>query len=142
MLVLMLHYWRPFCHLGFTHSAGRRSCQSHYGTRIALLYISSLNHPVSPRAQQLTHMCKRNDLTSPPKASPPPPLPPPAPPSHGVQQPWERTQSTEALPKRRARPQTAGKHRLKRRIARAAAPAFQDAPNQHTASITPQHCPV
>ena len=32
------------------------SCQSHYSISHGLLYISSLNHPVSPRAQQLTHM--------------------------------------------------------------------------------------
>jgi len=47
-LVLMLHYWRPFARLGFTHSAGRRSCQLHNSTRNLKLYISSLNHPTLP----------------------------------------------------------------------------------------------
>jgi len=51
VLVLILHYWRPFRFLGFTHSAGRRSCQSRYSNRPTLLYISSLKHPVSPRAR-------------------------------------------------------------------------------------------
>jgi len=38
-LVLMFHYWLSFRSLRFTHSAGRRSCQSHYSIREALLYI-------------------------------------------------------------------------------------------------------
>jgi len=50
MLVFMLHYWRPFLALGVTHSAGRRSCQSHYSTIQLLLYISSLNlHSIPSR---------------------------------------------------------------------------------------------
>ena len=40
----------PFVHLGFTHTAGRRSWQSHYSNKLIQIYISSLNHPVSPRA--------------------------------------------------------------------------------------------
>jgi len=48
MLVLMLHYWHPFHCLGFTHSAGRRLCQSHYSNLKVILYISSLNHPLFP----------------------------------------------------------------------------------------------
>ena len=38
-LVLMFHYWRPFIFLGFTNSAGRRSCQSHYSYGLLVLYI-------------------------------------------------------------------------------------------------------
>jgi len=41
----MLHYWRPFRCLGFTHSAGRRSCRSQYSMAFAILHIQSLNHP-------------------------------------------------------------------------------------------------
>jgi len=37
----MLRYWQPFGGLGFTHSAGRQSCQSHYSTATWVLYISS-----------------------------------------------------------------------------------------------------
>ena len=50
MLILMFHDWCPSKGLGLTHSAGRRSRQSHYSIR-KLLYISSLNHPISLRAR-------------------------------------------------------------------------------------------
>jgi len=48
VVVLMFHYWRPFKLLGLKHSAGRRSCQSHYCMGTRMLYISSLNRPSIP----------------------------------------------------------------------------------------------
>jgi len=46
-LVLMLHYWRPSDALGFTHSAGRRSCQSHYSISVASSSIYNILYPLA-----------------------------------------------------------------------------------------------
>ena len=112
--------------LGFTHSARRRSCQSHYSNNHLLLYISSLNiqYPLA-RSSLLT--CETGTTSQ------APPTPHRAPPTLRPTPPHPATAAPIA---RRARPQTVGKLRLKRRIARAAAAELQHVPNRVNHSPT------